>query len=96
MGEGNPRGGRARVVPLPQAPTPPPTRFDQVDDGSGNAAAFPCSPVPRQDEQNFFFRIIGRRIFPVSPGDGGEMESDGAIGKAGLPEEKFSEGEGGV
>ena len=96
MGEGNPFGWRARGVPLPQAPTPPPTRFDQVDDGSGNAAAFPCSPVPRQDEQNFFFRIIGRRIFPVSPGDGGEMESDGAIGKAGLPEEKFSEGEGGV
>ena len=34
-------------------------------------------------------------FFPVSPGDGGRKESAGAAGKPGLPEEKFSEREGG-
>ena len=29
------------------------------------------------------------------PGDGGRRAGDGATGKTGLPEEKFSEGEGG-
>ena len=88
--------GAQGAFPSPKPPPLPQRALIRWMEHCGNAAAFPCSPVPRQDEQNFFFRIIGRRIFPVSPGDGGEMESDGAIGKAGLPEEKFSEGEGGV